>query len=117
MNPPALPLALTQAQACWQRGDLIQAETLCRQALLQDRNNGNAYALLAAVLTQSKQTPKAETLGRQWAGLCPGDGRAHAFCGDVLREQGQIEAAIRSCSMLCIFRVRRVTCITEWAVR
>ncbi len=96
MNPPALPLALTQAQACWQRGDLIQAETLCRQALLQDRSNGNAYALLAAVLTQSKQTPKAETLGRQWAGLCPGDGRAHAFCGDVLREQGQIEAAMRS---------------------
>lgn len=95
MNPAAVPQALTQAQACWQRGDLIQAETLCRQILLRDRANASTYAVLASVLMQGGQIAQAEPVGRQWVAHCPGDAHAHAFLGHVLRELGHTEAAMR----------------------
>jgi Tfp pilus assembly protein PilF/SAM-dependent methyltransferase len=95
MNSAAVPQALTQAQVCWQRGDLIQAETLCRQILLRDRANASTYAVLASVLMQGGQIAQAEPVGRQWAAHCPGDAHAHAFLGHVLRELGHTEAAMR----------------------
>ena len=94
MNLPSTEAALSQAQSRLQCGDLIQAESLCRQVLIQDRSSAAAYALLAAVLRQGRPMAQAEQLGRQWSAHCPADARAHAFLGDVLREQGHIDAAM-----------------------
>lgn len=98
MNPSSVQAALnpvlSQAQTRLQCGDLIQAESLCRQVLMQDRACAGAYAMLAAVLRQGRPMSQAEQLGRQWSAHCPADARAHTFLGDVLREQGHIDAAM-----------------------
>lgn len=93
-SAPHPPQALTQAQASWQRGDLIGAEVACRRALLHSRTNSAAHALLADLLLHAGQLAHATEAGRQWAASCPTDAAAHTFLGDTLARQGQHQAAM-----------------------
>lgn len=94
MNPGIYGPTLAQAQDFYSRGNLVQAQTLCRQILASDPRHVPALSLLAWVLQKSGQWAQAELAIRQLLVLQPYEGAGYAMLGDLLLKMGRSSDAV-----------------------
>ena len=94
--PPAAAAALRQAQQLMGRGQLAEAEALCRQALGLAPQGADAVHLLALVRRRRGDNVSAEQLIRQSLALAPTRADFYANYGNLLGATGRIAEAERS---------------------
>jgi tetratricopeptide (TPR) repeat protein len=82
------------ARAALQRGQLGEAERLCRQAITDDPDHRDGLYLLAAIQRYARKPVEALATLNRLIALEPGYGRAHQERGHSLRALGRTEEAL-----------------------
>ncbi len=82
------------ARAALQRGQLGEAERMCRQAITGDPDHYDGLYLLAAIQRYARKPIEALATINQLITLDPGYGRAHQERGHSLRALGQTDEAL-----------------------
>jgi len=100
MRPPAvaappLPGAIQRAWACFTRGELAEAESLCRSILASQADHAGALSLLGIMLAQACRSKEAAELLKRAAARLPNEASAHNNYGNALRDLGQYPEALR----------------------
>jgi len=85
---------MSQAVALQGRGDLLQALSLCAQALLFDSRHFDALNLAGAIAYQLKQYAIAEDFLRKALEASPSDARAHCNLGLVLCQVNSLDTSL-----------------------
>jgi len=95
LTAPELDAQLRDASASLGRGELAQAETLCRSVLANHPNNVVALNLLGLVRAQGGDRQGAEELLRRSVDIDPADARHRLDLATFLRRSGRPEEAER----------------------
>ncbi len=90
-----LDTQLTEASASFGRGELAQAESMCRTVLAAAPNNAKALHLLGLVRARGGDRQGAEELLRRSVELDPADTRLRVNLATFLRRAGRLEEAER----------------------
>ena len=90
-----LDTQLTQASASFNRGELVQAEGMCRTVLAAAPNNAAALHLLGLVRARGGDRQGGEELLRRSVELDPADTRLRLNFATFLRRAGRLEEAER----------------------
>jgi len=92
-----LPQALQQAAAAYSRGDLVEAERLCRRMLAAKADHFDALTLSGIIAAQTLRTQEAVKFFGRAAAIQPGNPMAHCNHGNALRELKRFDEALASC--------------------
>jgi tetratricopeptide (TPR) repeat protein len=84
---------LNAAYLALRKGDLAQAEALCRALLTRSPRNAAALHLFGLIRKQGGHLPDAELLMRESIAIEPGRAEYHANLGNLLRQAGNLPAA------------------------
>jgi tetratricopeptide (TPR) repeat protein len=90
-----LDTQLTRASASFSRGELAQAESVCRSVLADHPNNAAALHLLGLVRARGGDRAGGEELLRRSVELDPADSRLRLNFATFLRRAGRLEEAER----------------------
>ncbi|MGO9802499.1 MAG: tetratricopeptide repeat protein [Steroidobacteraceae bacterium] len=90
-----LDTQLTRASASFSRGELAQAESVCRSVLADHPNNAAALHLLGLVRARGGDPAAGEELLRRSVELDPADSRLRLNLATFLRRAGRLEEAER----------------------
>src|SRR6201992_860430 len=94
--PPALIQAMQQALALYSNRDWDKAEQVCRMVLAAQANNFDALNLLGLMAAQTQRLQEAADLFGRAAGLRRDEPTIHNNYGNVLRNLGRHQEALRS---------------------
>lgn len=87
---------LRQAAAAHMKGDLRAAQTLYKQAIEENPDDGNAWQMLAVLHFEAADIADAERCNARALLLDPDNGAALNTEGNILKAQGRLEDAIKS---------------------
>jgi tetratricopeptide (TPR) repeat protein len=85
--------AVAQARQLHQAGDLVRAESLCRQILQANPAHGEVHFLLGQVCRQCHRVGEAIAQYREAIRLQPKQGVAYLHLADTLQRQGDLSGA------------------------
>ena len=90
----AIAQRLSQTAARHEKGDLQEAERLCRQVIQREPMQVEALNLLGVICRQTGRMNRAADYLRKAVQEKPGDAAAHHNVAEVLRESGDLDGAI-----------------------
>ncbi len=91
-----LPQAMERGFAAYQRGDLPEAERLCRAVLNAKTDHFDALHLLGIIAARTRRTREAAELLSRALSSNPNDAAAHSHLGNVLRALKRPAEALQS---------------------
>jgi Flp pilus assembly protein TadD len=90
------PFGVHDAITHYERGELAQADAICRQALRERPHNIEALNILGTIKARSGRTAEAVELFERAVAVQPADARSHNNLGNALAEVGRLEEALPS---------------------
>ena len=104
MRAKALPQAMQQAVGCYRRGELAEAERLCRDLIEVQADNGDALSLLGQIARQTGRIQEAIELLSSATRVNPLNVHAHSILGNVLSDCGRYQEAVSSYD--CVIKLK-----------
>jgi predicted O-linked N-acetylglucosamine transferase (SPINDLY family) len=91
-----LPQAMQQAVTAYQRGDLAEAERLCRRVLNTQADHFDALNVLGVIAARTRRTQEAAELLERAVAANPGNASAHCNRGGLLNDLQRFDEALES---------------------
>jgi tetratricopeptide (TPR) repeat protein len=95
VSPAYAPAMTRLGDVYWRLGRHDEAERILRSSIWLDQTAAQPYVVLGKVLIEKRQFAMAERSLQQGIALEPGNYTAHYFLGQLYREMGRPDAAVR----------------------